>query len=175
MMNGLWSLPSRSSESDEGTALWKATVKYHVTGQQAGIHAEGNSKEFLSRTWCFCLPVPNCPQATSNTQHYNTESKSQRWCPSTSGYNPRQFTPEFYTHNFHYSHYSNFTHIYSGFIISTLFSISITQGNLHNKDAIYCNIVYESKMQLSTEIMDLPLMLLYIKQLITTNGNSVWP
>lgn len=156
----------------------------HFEKQPLSITSQGNQQGYTQRatlknSWAepgaSVFQFPIAPRPPPKTQHYNTESKSQRWCPSTSGYNPRQFTPEFYTHNFHYSHYSNFTHIYSGFILSTLFSISITQGNLHNKDAIYCNIVYESKMQLSTEIMDLPLMLLYIKQLITTNGNSVWP
>lgn len=44
----------------------------------------------------------------------------------------------------------NFIHI-TGFIISTLFSINIIQGNLHNINAIYAIPYMQSKMQLSID------------------------
>lgn len=142
MMNELWSLPSRSSQSNEGRALWKVTVNITSQGNQQGYMQRATLQNSWAEPGASVFQFTIAPRPPPNTQHYNTESKSQRWGLRTPGYNPRQFTSEFYSHNFYYSHYSNFIHIYSGFIISTLFSTSITQGNLHNTDAIYCNTVY---------------------------------
>lgn len=121
----------------------------HFEKQPLSITSQGNKQGYrqratLKNSWAepgaSVFQFPIAPRPPPNTQHYNTESKSQRWCPSTSGYNPRQFTPEFYTHNFHYSHYSNFTHIYSGFIISTL----LHQHNSRQPAQHRCNILQYS-------------------------------
>lgn len=119
MMNELHSLPSRSWQLNKGTTLQKIIIYTYVVRQQVKIYSKSYSKSFPSGTQYLCSTSswlsPTIPLKNMRKQHKILHQCLRRLS----------------TFNYTAGPHVNLIHI-ADFIVSTLFSTTMIQGNLHN-------------------------------------------